>query len=212
MTPIFFFCALIGGTVLICQFVLTLVGLGDPGFEITDDVPDSADVELSELDLSDGADGGDIDDGDLHGSSWLFGVISFRTLVAAATFFGLTGMAASTGGLPLPAQLMIAISCGMVAMFGVHWLMRSFYRLSQSGTLRVSNTIGKTGTVYIPIPEAGAGQGKVQLKVQDRLEEFPAINQSATSLSTGAKVVVVGVVNGNTVEVKPLHAPAEVEV
>lgn len=207
MTPIFFFCALVGGTVLICQFVLTLVGLGDPGLELSDDIPDSADADLADVDLGDG----DAGHADAHDSSWLFSVISFRTLIAAATFFGLTGMAAASGNLPLTAQMLISISSGLVAMFGVHWLMRSFYRLSQSGTLRVSNTIGKTATVYIPIPEAGAGQGKVQLKVQDRLEELPAVNETATSLSTGAKVVVVGVINGNTVQVKPLRKPAEVE-
>ena len=176
---------------------------------MADDVPDAGDAQIADAELSDDLDSGDVDE---HGSSWLFGVISFRTLVAAATFFGLTGMAASTGGLPLSGQMMVALSCGIAAMFGVHWLMRTFFQLGQSGTLRMRNTIGRTGTVYIPIPEAGKGQGKVQMKVQDRLEEFPAISTSATPLSTGAKVVVVAVVSGNTVQVKPILETVEADV
>ena len=83
MTTIYLFTALIGGTVLVCQFVLTLIGLGDTGFDLADDVPDSADVDLAEAGDFEG--GGDDAS---HGSTWLFGVISFRTLVAAFTFFG----------------------------------------------------------------------------------------------------------------------------
>ena len=130
-------------------------------------------------------------------------------MVAAATFFGLSGMAAHTSGLGVPAQLLISVSCGLVAMYGVHWLMLTFYRLGQSGTLRISNTVGKTATVYIPIPGSGNGKGKVQIEVQDRLEEFPAVTSAETTLSTGARVVVVGVVSGRTLEVEPRQEPVE---
>ena len=34
-----------------------------------------------------------------HGSTWMFGVISFRTVVAALTFFGLAGLAHRSAGL-----------------------------------------------------------------------------------------------------------------
>ena len=207
MTTVFLFCALVGGTILVCQFVLTLIGLGDTGFDIADDVPDGADADMADIETAENLNPGDTD---LHGSSWLFGIISFRTLVAAATFFGLTGMAASTGGLPLVGQMMVAISCGLAAMFGVHWLMRTFFQLGQSGTLRIGNTIGRTGTVHIPIPEGGTG--KVQMRVQDRLEEFPAVSASTTVLSTGAKVVVVGVVSGSTVQVRPIEELADTEL
>jgi len=204
MTSIFLFCALIGGTVLACQFVLTLVGLGDfdGDFEMADDVPDSGEADMADIDDVHGGGHGDL-------STWLFGVISFRTLVAAATFFGLAGMAAQTSGLGLPAQLIVAVACGIAAMYGVHWLMLTFYRLGQSGTMQIENAIGKTATVYIPIPELGNGQGKVQVELQDRLEEFPAITSAETRLITGAKVVVVAVVSGNTLEVEPLAAAVE---
>ncbi len=204
MASIFLFCALIGGTVLVCQFILTLVGLGDAGFELADDIPDSADTDFAD-------DVPDVDGSTGHGelSTWLFGVISFRTLVAAATFFGLAGMASLKAGLSLPAQLLIAVACGVAAMYGVHWLMLSFFRLGQTGTMKIESAIGKTATVYIPIPEAGGGQGKVQVEIQDRLDEFAAVTSSGTRLNTGAKVVVVAVVGGTTLEVEPLTEPVE---
>jgi membrane protein implicated in regulation of membrane protease activity len=193
-------CAVVGGTILICQFVLTLIGLGGDSFDIVDDVPDSADI----------GDFGDLETGEHHGSTFMFGILSFKTLVAAATFFGLTGMAARTGGFNLAMQLLIAIVCGGSALVIVHWLMRTLFQLGQSGTLQVANAIGKTATVYIPIPGGNKGTGKVQVKVQGRLAEFAATTSSSDKLITGAKVVVVDVIDGSTLKVEPLNESVEV--
>jgi membrane protein implicated in regulation of membrane protease activity len=199
MTTIYLACAIIGGSVLVFQFVMTVLGLGDDGMDIADDVPDL------DLDLN----SGNLDAADPHGSSSVFGVLSFKTVVAALTFFGIAGMAARTSGLPAVAQFAIAIACGFGAMYGVYYLMKSIYRLGQSGNLRITNTVGRTATVYIPIPGDNSGQGKVQVKVQDRLAEFIAVTSAEDKLTTGAKVVVVGVLSGNTLEVEPLTEPAE---
>ena len=199
MSTLFILCAVVGGTVLVCQFVLTLVGLGGDSFDIIDDMPDG-----------DMADVGDLEAGEHHGSTFMFGIISFKTLIAASTFFGLSGMVAHTGGLAPFMQLLIATVCGGVALVVVHWLMRMLFNLGQSGTLQISNTLGKTATVYIPIPGANAGMGKVQIKVQDRLAEFAATTSAGAKLITGAKVVVVDVIDGSTLHVEPLNEPAEV--
>jgi len=199
MSTVFILCAVVGGTVLVCQFVLTLVGLGGDSFDLIDDMPDG-----------DMADVGDLEAGEHHGSTFMFGIISFKTLIAASTFFGLSGMVAHTGGLAPFMQLLIATVCGGVALVVVHWLMRMLFNLGQSGTLQISNTLGKTATVYIPIPGANAGMGKVQIKVQDRLAEFAATTSAGAKLITGAKVVVVDVIDGSTLHVEPLNEPAEV--
>jgi len=199
MSTVFILCAVVGGTVLVCQFVLTLVGLGGDSFDLIDDMPDG-----------DMADVGDLEAGEHHGSTFMFGIISFKTLIAASTFFGLSGMVAHTGGLAPFMQLLIATVCGGVALVVVHWLMRMLFNLGQSGTLQISNTLGKTATVYIPIPGDNAGMGKVQIKVQDRLAEFAATTSAGAKLITGAKVVVVDVIDGSTLHVEPLNEPAEV--
>jgi len=202
MSTVFILCAVVGGTILICQFVMTLIGLGGDSFELADDVPDSLDADMGDI--------GDLEAGEHHGSTFMFGIISFKTLVAASTFFGLAGMAASTGGFNLPMQLLIGVVCGGSAMVIVHWLMRTFFQLGQSGTLQISNTLGKTATVYIPIPGGNGGMGKVQIKVQGRLAEFAAVTSTGDKLITGAKVVVVDVIDGSTLKVEPLNERAEV--
>ncbi len=205
MATLFTFCALIGGTFLLCQFVMTLIGLGHGGFDVDashlppDSLPGQGDdPQFADFDH-------DADGSNHHGSSWLFGIISFRTLVAATTFFGLAGMAALTGGLPLGQQLLIAVASGGGAMFAIHGLMRFLFQLGQSGTLRIRNAIGRTGTVAVPIPGKHGGQGRVRLIVQGRFEELAAVHTLEGTLTTGSQVVVLDVVDGNVLEVAPLE-------
>lgn len=196
MATVFLYCILIGGTLLVCQFIMTLIGLGDSPLhvDLAHDIPADSAGHAGELPHA---------DGDPHHSSWLFGIISFRTLVAATTFFGLAGMLANRSGGSIGDQLLIAISSGTAAMFGVHWLIRSFYRLGQSGTLRITNAVGKTATVSVPIAPGNSREGKVQLQVQGRLEELSAVTRHSETLATGARVNVVGVIRGNVLEVEP---------
>ncbi len=138
-----------------------------------------------------------------HSSTWLFGVISFRTLVAAATFFGLAGMASHAASLSLVNQLLIALACGVGAMYLVHWLMSLMYRLSEDNTVRINRAVGREGMVYLPVPAGKTGPGKVQLRLQGRMMEYEAVTSAPSNLPTGARVVVVGVVAGNLLEVAP---------
>ncbi|MGI8979624.1 MAG: NfeD family protein [Pirellulaceae bacterium] len=201
MTAIFVLCAVIGGTILVCQFVLTLVGFGHDVGELAHDV--SVDVHTDAP--ADAHDGGDThgDESGHHGSSWLFGVISFRTLVAASAFFGLAGLASESAGFHLPMQLLIATGSGAGAMFAVHALVKQMGKLTQDQTLRVHRALGQVGTVYIPIPAQKASAGKVQLNLQNRVMEYEAISGSDEKLPTGAKVRVIAV-RGSVLEVEPI--------
>ncbi len=203
MTTLFLTCAAIGGTVLLLQFVLALVGMSDHGADFADDLPSDADVSLD----GDGvgtSGGGHHPVGHGHVNDWLFGVISFRTVVAALTFFGLSGMAAHSAQMAIATQMAIAMTSGLAAMYAMHALMRGMQKLNHDGTLRLDRAIGKTGTVYLPIPANRANTGKIQLSLQGRLEEFNAVTPVGAKLPAGAKVVVTGVVSGDTLEVEPL--------
>jgi membrane protein implicated in regulation of membrane protease activity len=203
MTTIFLFCAVVGGTVLACQFVLTLLGLGQHDVDMSHDVPH--DLSADGAHHASFSDGDGHDAGHHHGSTWLFGVISFRTLVAAFTFFGLAGMAAQSAELALPWQLLIAVIAGTGAMYGVHWIMQTFYRLGEDGTARITRAVGQQGTVYVSIPGGQAGSGKIQLNLQNRLVEYEAVTSAEAKLPAGAKVVVVGVMGSSTLVVEPQH-------
>ncbi|MBA3482739.1 MAG: hypothetical protein H0T51_13070, partial [Pirellulales bacterium] len=201
LDTLFIITAVVGGTVMVCQFVLTLMGLSDHG-----------DIGGSGLDVDAGGDfaGGGVHDvgvasdhhtsvataadAQLHpDSSWLFGVLSFRTLVTAAAFFGLAGMAALRSGFAPTAALMLAMLAGLAAMYGMYWLMRSISGLVSSGNQRIGNALGRRATVYVPVPAGKQGAGKVQLSMQNRIVEFLAVTDEAEKLKTGETVEVVGV-------------------
>ena len=208
MTTLFLICAVIGGTVFVFQFAMALIGIGAEDLDFGD-AADGVDVDFdADFDADAVADSqGDVFD---HGSTGFFGVLSFRTIVAALAFFGVAGMAATSGGLDQPAwlPLVIAVAAGVAAMYGVHWLMRSFYRLGHDGTVRLGRAVGARGTVYIPIPPQGEGTGKVQLQLQGRIVECQATTTEPQRLPTGTKVQVVKNIGPITVCVEPTTAKA----
>ncbi len=209
MTTMFALCSVIGGTVLLFQLVLSLVGL-------------SHDLEsgdsLGHLDHDLGHDPGhgdtgpsDAGPGDAHhepgshavehSSNWFFSVVSFRSVVAATTFFGLGGLAALSAKLPGEAALLVALGSGLAAMYGVYWLMLNLARLRADGTARVERALGQRGTVYQRVPGRRAGKGKVQLNLQNRTVEYLAVTDQ-DELPTGSPIVVTSLVSSDVVEVE----------
>lgn len=206
MTVLFLVCAIIGGTILLTQVTLMLLGMGGDGgdFDASGDLPADVGGDFH------GDTGGDFH-GDAgghghslagHGSSWLFNVVSFRTVVAAMAFFGVAGMAGQSAGASTPTVLLIAIAAGAAAMYGVYWMMQGLYRLRAEGTVRIHRAIGHPAKVYLTIPGHNAGAGKIQINLQNRTMEYLATTQGE-SLPTGAKVVIVNVLTENTLEVEP---------
>lgn len=242
---IFLIAAVIGGTVMVCQFVLTLLGLGHDGADggighhgdfggdahLGGDVHAGGDFhgDLAGHGGDLGGHGGDVGGhdgiaGDHHNSwstasadamqhpdsSWLFSVISFRTLVAASAFFGVVGRAALSAGVSQPASFALALLAGLGAMYGMYWLMQAIAGLASSGNERIGNAVGRQATVYIPIPAQRQGAGKVQLSMQNRIVEFQAVTDEEARLKTGDTVQVVGVTGSDTVRVRRVAQPAPV--
>jgi hypothetical protein len=209
MTYVFIICAAIGGTFLICQFVMTLMGLGSDAFDVdvsTDIGHDFGGDFHADTggDLHiDHADGATDHAGSSahHGSTWLFGIISFRTIVAALAFFGIAGMAAQSAEASTPTVAAVSLGAGAAAMFAVYWMMRGLQAVQTEGTVRILRAIGQHGNVYLRIPANRSGSGKIQFNLQNRTMEYLAVT-SGPELPTGAKVVIVGVVNPTTVEVQ----------
>lgn len=202
MYTIFLVCAVLGGTIFVIQFVLAVIGAGGDDLDLGADVPDGFDIP-DDLDVPDEV--GDVSD---HGSTWLFGVISFRTVVAALTFFGLAGLASVEGQLSNPISILVAVGAGAAAMYGVHYLMQMLYRLRHDGTVQIRRTVGQRGTVYIPVPANNAGQGKIQIRTQGRIMEYAAKTSSPEKLGTGTAIEVVSVLTPTILEVEPVDETA----
>jgi hypothetical protein len=194
MDNLYLICAILGGTVMIIQFVLTLFGMGEHhdvgGHDASFDV---------HHDVATDHHGGDHDAG--HGGSWFVGMLTLRAITAALAFFGLAGLGASQSQIEEPLRFVVALAAGGAALFGVAWIMRGLSRLRAEGTVRINRAVGATGTVYLSIPAARAGAGKVTVKVQNRSMEYLAVTAQDQELPTGAKVVVVSVAGPGTLEV-----------
>ena len=129
-------------------------------------------------------------------------MVSFRTLVAAAAFFGVSGRAILSAGYAQSTALILAIIVGVGAMYGMYWLMRLIAGLNSSGNERIGNAVGRQATVYIPIPATRMGAGKVQLSMQNRIVEYQAVTDDPEPLKTGESVEVIGVAGADTVNVR----------
>ena len=233
LSILFLVCAAVGSTVLVCQFLLMLIGLGGDDFDLDDgggvgadfhgDFGASSGGDMS-ADVHGGLDGGGGDvhgghdgaDGHAHGHghsqglTQLLAIISFRTVVAALAFFGIGGMAAKSAGAAPAVTVAIACIAGFSAMYAVYWVMRSLYGLQAEGTARIRGAVGLTGKVYLRIPGHNAGTGKIHVNLQNRTMEYTAIT-SGEGIPTGASVVVVDIVAPDTVEVEPVLAPERIE-
>lgn len=175
MGTLFLACAILGGIVLVLQFVLGLVGVG----------AEAAELQLGATDASEG-----------------LNLLSVRSLAAGATFFGLGGLLVLSLGLPWFAALPVGLCTGAGAAVGTALLMRSMLLLESDGTVRLERAVGEAGTVYLRIPGNNAGPGKVLLTLQGRTVECQAVT-SLDEIPTGALVIVVDIAGPDTVEVAP---------
>jgi membrane protein implicated in regulation of membrane protease activity len=170
METTYLICAVAGGTVLLAQTLLSLFGGAAHSDVHVEDTPDSiADAHDSFLKL-----------------------LSFKTVVAFVTFFGLAGLAGRNAGWGDWLTLGLAICAGVVALWLVAWLMSSLARLQSRGNVDLNNAVGQPAKVYLPIPGQHQGYGKVLVTVQGRTVESRA-QTSGPTLETGASAVVVAV-------------------
>ncbi len=226
METIFLVCAVVGGTVMLCQFAMTLLGMGEDSSDFADadaasvgdaDVGDFGDGDAGDVDIGDDVQSGDarwsdVADGEVGQvrTSWLFGVLSLRSIVAALAFFGMAGMASVSAGLgPVP-SLGIAVGAGVAAMYGVFALMRAIYLLRSDGNINIRGAVGRRGTVYVPIPGCRSGAGKIHINLQSRTVEYQAMTEEEEKLSTGDRIVVVDELGPDTVEVERISAASNV--
>lgn len=172
LSTIFLVSAFGGGALLVLQILVTLIG-GD------------SDVD------------GDVD-GDFDGDG---GHLSFRTVVAFVTFFGIAGSAALSGGLGAWPALGIAVVAGSLAFWLVGLAMLQLARLRSSGNVAIENAVGVEARVYLVVPAQRSGTGAVTVPIQGRTMQYKAVTRGP-EIATGQFCRVVGVHAGDTLEVE----------
>ena len=191
MLTVFMFCSVLGGTILVIQTLLSLIGFSDAELDV--------DVDTGDIDVGDSAVGHDHVTG-FH----VFKVISFRTMVAGITFFGLAGWGTLIGTENPLCAVIVAILAGLAAVFLVYYLYRWMDSMRYQGNVSSEKLLGATGTVYVRIPAQGKGPGKVLVTQQNRTMEYEALSVGK-ELTTGMQITVVKVISPTTVEVSEVR-------
>lgn len=97
--------------------------------------------------------------------------------------------------------LLLGISTGILGSYLQALAFRAAMNLESAGNLDYTRTIGKVATVYIRIPMARTGKGKVVLNLEDRFVEIDAITDDETDLLAKTMVDIIGLENDTTVVV-----------
>lgn len=201
-----FACIAIPATVmLLIQMVLTLIGLG--GDEM------GADADADTADGFDGVDGVDADAGDSDGSI-LEGdadhdiadgglrVFTLRGLIAFFSVMGWMGTICCELELSLPLTIVISVAAGLGAMFLIAAIMKWLLGLQDDGTENIKNALGVSGTVYMRIPPARSGKGKISAVIQGKLCEKYAVTDEETIINCDEEVTVIGISGEETLIVR----------
>ena len=129
---------------------------------------------------SDASDGTSADfDGDFDGGDAPFQFFSFRNLMNFLLGFSWTGISFYK---IIPNQtvlILLAVAVGGLFVYFFFLIIRALMRLSEDNTFKLSETIGKTAEVYVPIPENKSGRGKITISVRGTMHELEAMTAGA---------------------------------
>ncbi|MBO6096464.1 MAG: hypothetical protein J6P56_04010 [Bacteroidales bacterium] len=171
--------------IFIIQSILTFVGAdADSNFDV--------DVDTS----MDGSDLSNID-----GGSNLY---TFRNFINFLLGFGWSFILLQESITSVPVLIIVSVVIGVALVTAVMYLFKWLAGMQQSGNIDVEKVAkGCEGTVYLTIPAAQAGEGKVQISISGAVREYNAVTDNEEDLKTGMPIRVVDVVNSHTVLVEP---------
>ena len=158
--------------------------------------------------------GGDVDvdgDGDIDvdpdsGVS-IFTVKSITAFLAVGSWAGLLTCTLASDKLQW-LSVIIAIIAGAAAMAVVVLAIRGMMKLQCNGALQSEKLVGMKATVYVAIPSARSGRGKITLNAQGKFMELDAVTDCEEKLAVDETVEIISTENDCTV-VKRLNDTVE---
>ena len=167
--------------VFIIQTIMTFIGLG------TD-----ADVDAGPMDGSVDS----VEDGSLSG------VFSFRNLVNFLLGYGWAGVLLFDDIAKRWLLQLVAIAVGLAFVLAFVFMFRQVMKLAHDGSFRMQETVGLKADVYLRIPAARAGRGKVQVSVKGSIHEIDAVTDNDAEIPTGGQVEILEVLGDDLLLVK----------
>ena len=179
----FLACAIVGGFFVLLKLVMQFVG-GDTHTDVNVD---------SDINIDSGHADSDVG----------FRIISLHGLSAFFMMFGLVGLALyRQSQMEVLIAIIGAVAAGMATVWVIGKLFQGAARLQSSGTLKTTDAVGSTGTVYLTIPEGGTG--RVSLNFKNRLREFDATEKNGLMVPTGTPIRILQV-NANILVVETIN-------
>ncbi len=153
--------------------------------------------------------GGDGDfDTDVHAAAHSDGSFTLFSVLSVLAFFmgtGWMGLACRLDwGLGRLASALLASGFGVGMMLAASGLAYATRRLNRDIDYDVATAIGRTGRVYLTVPEKGKGLGQVEISVSGRKKVLRATS-AGPSIEAFADVKVLEVRDDETLVVEPLN-------
>lgn len=188
MMKILWTVTLVASVLFVIQSILTFIGA-------------DADADF-DTDIDTGMDGGDLSN--IEGGSNLY---TFRNFVNFCLGFGWSAILLQDS-IPSTAPLiLVSALIGVALVAAVMYLFKWLSSMQQSGNINVQKqAAGCEGKVYLPIPAARSGAGKVQITIAGSVREYDALTESEEALKTGTPIRVVDALDANTVLVEEINS------
>ncbi len=133
-------------------------------------------------------------------------LLTFRNFVNFLIGFGWTAILLEDSVPSVSLRLLIATVVGVVLVVLVMLLFKWLTGMQESGNINVyKSAIDCQGTVYLTIPGERAGEGKVQISINNSVREYAALTDGPT-LKTGMRIRVVEVLSPSTLLVEELNS------
>ena len=104
----------------------------------------------------------------------------------------------------LAGLVIVAFLVGFLCMVFIAYLMHWALSLQSEGAVfRIEDAIGKRGSVYERI--SASGMGRIQISLGGMVRELQAVSEGKETLESLKPVVVVRVIDSQTVSVQPVN-------
>jgi hypothetical protein len=142
---------------------------------------------------ADATDGVDADfDSNLSGTESPFQLFSFRNLINFMLGFGWAGIALYNSVASTAVLVLLAIIAGSAFVWMFFIIIKQLTKLAEDNSFKPEMAIAKTAEVYLTIPGAMSGKGKILVSVNGSVHELDAVtNGNALPSNTMVRVVSV---------------------
>lgn len=177
---IFWVIAIAASAVFLIQAVITFAGVG-------------ADSDFCTVD--------DVDSGD----AGYGGLFSFRNLINFLLGYGWSGVILYDHIQSRFWLYFVCILIGLLFILAFVLMFKAMLGLAHDGSFYLESAIGKAADVYLRIPAARSGRGKVQVSVNGSVHEIDAVTDDADEVPTGGKVQITDVIGDDCFLVKIIN-------